>query len=263
MAEDTRYEAKTGIAQISTANSNLDGTGTIATVLTANSNGTLIKSVLIKATGDTSKGMIRFFIYDGTNTRLFFEVEVPEINQDSADTKSFETQVILDFKLEVEYQLRVSTENADTFNVFAEGMDWSYYAPRVQADMTELVAANGIVEISTANSNLDGSGTLGTLITAGTSATYKGMSLRSITVKAESKPGTGMIRFFINDGETSYLFTELYVPDHGRSGVDESYERTVTFDDQLDIQSNYLVKVSTQAADIFDVSCDATNWNYA
>ena len=196
---------------------------------------------------------------------MFFEVEVPEINQNSADTKAFETQIILNFKLEAEYELRVSTENADTFNVFAEGMEWAYFAARVQADMTELTGSNGLVEISTANSNLDGTGTLGTLITAGTSASYKGMSLRSITVKAEGKPGTGMIRFFIGDpeAEVDYLFTELYVPDHGRSGVDESYERTITFDDQLDIQANYIVKVSTQAADTFDVSCDATNWNYA
>jgi hypothetical protein len=53
MAAETQYTANTGMVKISTANSNLDGSGTLGTVLTGASNGTLIKTVTVKATSNT------------------------------------------------------------------------------------------------------------------------------------------------------------------------------------------------------------------
>ncbi len=72
MAAETQYTAKTGLAQISVANSSLSGAGNIIypttsyntwSVLTGSTNGTLIKSVTCKATGIPSQGMIRLWIY--------------------------------------------------------------------------------------------------------------------------------------------------------------------------------------------------------
>ena len=45
--------ANTGFVTISTANSNLDGTGTTALLLTAGNNGTLVKTLIIKAQNNT------------------------------------------------------------------------------------------------------------------------------------------------------------------------------------------------------------------
>ena len=64
MAAETQYTPNTGLATINTANSNVDGSGTLGTVLTADANkkGTFIKSVTVKASTDTAQGMVRLFI---------------------------------------------------------------------------------------------------------------------------------------------------------------------------------------------------------
>ena len=126
MAAETQYTANTGMVTISTANSNLDGTGTLGTLLTAASNGTLINSITCKAQGNTTQGMIRLFIYDGTNTRLVQEIEVPAVTKSGQD-HSFETTIQCDFRLKSGDVFKVSTQNAETFNVIANAVNWAYY----------------------------------------------------------------------------------------------------------------------------------------
>ncbi|MEK6616874.1 MAG: hypothetical protein AABZ32_12350 [Bacteroidota bacterium] len=73
MAAETQYTANTGMAVISTANGETDGSGTLGTVLTSpasGASGTLVKTVTIKAQGNTTHGMVRLFVYDGDTTRL-------------------------------------------------------------------------------------------------------------------------------------------------------------------------------------------------
>jgi len=130
MAEETHYTANTGLVTISTANSNLDGSGTLSNLLTGANNGTLIKSVFIKAQGNTQSGMIRLFVHDGSNSNLLHEVRVPENAQTSVN-KAFEIQLILNITLKAGHKLKVSTEQSDTFNIIAEGMDWSYFSTSV------------------------------------------------------------------------------------------------------------------------------------
>jgi len=65
-----------GVAAVSTANTNRDGTGTIETVLTAGSSGTLIKEILCKATGDPADSVVTIFLHDGTNYWLFDEFDL-------------------------------------------------------------------------------------------------------------------------------------------------------------------------------------------
>lgn len=119
-----------GIAAISTANTNRDGTGTIGTVLTAGASGSRVDALLIKATGTTTAGMIRFFIHDGTNTRLLNEVPVLAVTP-SGTAPAWEVQMngntmsqLFPIILPTGYSLRASTNNAETFNVFAVGGDF-------------------------------------------------------------------------------------------------------------------------------------------
>ncbi|MBK7128757.1 MAG: hypothetical protein IPH66_05240 [Crocinitomicaceae bacterium] len=257
MAEETQYTANTGIVTISAANSNLDGGGTTYTLITGASNGTLVKSISIKAVGNTDMGMIRFYVGE----KIFLEVPVPATRY-SANTPTFETQVTLDMTLKSGSAIVVSTEKANTFNIFAEGMDWAYYASSVRPDTTQTTANNGRALVNTANSNLDGTGTLGTIYTCGTPATYKGSSIRSITIKSIVSVTSGMIRIFLQKASTKYLFTEVMVDTETLSSIDEAFERTILFDDDLDLQAGMSVLASTQVANSFKIQAEGTDWNY-
>src|SRR5687767_12235388 len=110
MAEETQYTANTGLVQISTANSSLSGSGTLGTVITGASNGTLIKTVLIKAIANTTEGMIRLFVDDnsGSNIRLIKEIPVPAVTKASIN-KAFEIRVNLNFLLKSGFLLKAGT----------------------------------------------------------------------------------------------------------------------------------------------------------
>ncbi|MGZ3949110.1 MAG: hypothetical protein ACXVDZ_12200 [Bacteroidia bacterium] len=124
--ERVKYTANTGMGLISAANTNLDGSGTVVTILTAASNGTLIETVTVKATQTTTRGMVRLFVYDGTNSKtLIHEVQVPPTTASALD-HSFVARVPLNLNLKSGYSLLASTQNAETFQVIAEGLDWTY-----------------------------------------------------------------------------------------------------------------------------------------
>src|ERR1043166_6273844 len=120
MAAETQYTVQLGMQQVTTANSNLDGTtGTYSsTILTGASNGTLITKVTVKATVTTTEGMVRLFVTGGGNTRLILEIPVDAIKPDSND-EAFERTVELNFPLQSGYTLKASTQNGETMNVFA------------------------------------------------------------------------------------------------------------------------------------------------
>lgn len=121
---------KCGIGQISTANTNRDGTGTIGTIFTAGASGSRIDAINIKATGTTTAGMIRLFIHDGADARLLTEVPVIALTP-SGTLPSWEAQLntntmtqVLPLVLPTGYSLRAATNNAETFNVIALGGDF-------------------------------------------------------------------------------------------------------------------------------------------
>lgn len=116
---------KAWVVQISTANTALDGSGTVGTLATAGTNGSLIELVRIKAAGTVTNGMIRLFIHDGTNFRLYKEVAVTATTP-SGTVQAFEAEYTPteDLVLQSGWSLRCSTNNAETFNVFATGGDY-------------------------------------------------------------------------------------------------------------------------------------------
>lgn len=121
---------KCGIGQISTANTNRDGTGTIGTIFTAGASGSRIDAISLKAVGTTTAGMVRLFIHDGTNARLLTELPVTAITP-SATLPAWEAQLntnsmsqVLPILLQSGHSLRASTHNAETFNVIAIGGDF-------------------------------------------------------------------------------------------------------------------------------------------
>lgn len=261
MAEETQYTANTGMVTISTANRFLDGTGTTATLIQGASLGTLVKSITIKAQTNTTRGMIRFFMYDGVNTRLFLEVDVFPIIK-SASNPAFEAHIPIYCTISSSTRILVSTENAETFNVIAQGLNWGYYSTSVRPDTTQNISSTSSFVVSTANSNLDGTGTLTKIYTAGSPGTYKGSSIRTITIKSTVNVTSGMIRLFIDNTSTKRLYSEIPVNTMTKSAIDESFEYQLVFDDDFDLQADYLLYASTQNAESFCVTTEASDYLY-
>jgi hypothetical protein len=126
MAASPAYAAtpRTERAALSASNTNRDGTGTIINLFTAGANGSRVERITISATGTTTAGMIRFYLFDGTNTDLWREVTVSAITP-SATVLAFTTQLAsLAYILGTGKSIRVSTHNAENFRVIAEGGDF-------------------------------------------------------------------------------------------------------------------------------------------
>jgi len=261
MAAETQYTANTGMVSISTANTNLDGTGTLGTVLTASAAGTagtLIKSVTVKATGNTTQGMVRLFIYDGTNTRLVAEIEVPAVTK-GANDPAFEVRMETNFALKALEELRASTEKAESFNVIAEGLNWAYYASSVRSETTKYTANTGVVSIATANTNLDGTGTLGDVLTAASNGTL----IQSVMVKAIVSTTAGMIRLFLYDGSSTKLLMEVPVSATTQSATAHTFARKITFNGNgLILKSGWHLKASTEKAENHTIAAEGLDITY-
>ncbi len=113
------------LAQVSTANTNLDGTGAIASLIAGATDGTMITRVTVKAEVTTSAGMIRFFVKDGANVWLVHEVDVTAITQ-GATTKTFSAIVeeLAGLCLGSAQELQASTEKGETFTIMVEAGDF-------------------------------------------------------------------------------------------------------------------------------------------
>jgi hypothetical protein len=114
-----------GLGQVTAANTARDGTGTIATIFTAGANGSRIDWIEITATGTTTTNVVRLFLNDGTNNRLLDEVLVTAITP-STSTEVFRQQIVYNnpLVLPTGWSLRASTNNAETYNIFAFGGDF-------------------------------------------------------------------------------------------------------------------------------------------
>jgi hypothetical protein len=112
------------LIQISTANTNRDGTGTLGTFVTGTAGGIVIEQITITATGTTTAGMIRFFLSvdGGTNKRLIYEQQVSaQIPSATVPAFSIESVPLNGLVLlTTNTILYVSTEKAETFNVLAQ-----------------------------------------------------------------------------------------------------------------------------------------------
>lgn len=113
-----------GVALINAANTNRDGTGTLGTVWTAGAAGGRIDEIRIKAAATTTAGMVRLYVSDGTNHRLFEEQPVAAITP-SATVESAEYVLTYNnLVLKAGETLRASTHAAEAFNVHAFGGDF-------------------------------------------------------------------------------------------------------------------------------------------
>lgn len=116
----TRYES----ASISTANTNTDGTGTIVDLATGGANGSRIDSIVVKAVGDVTDGMVRFFLWDGAAYDLYYELPIPATDGDALTPYYTATAQLPTSYLSNAKKIGVSTNNAEAFTVFANLTDF-------------------------------------------------------------------------------------------------------------------------------------------
>ncbi len=111
------------MGQVTAANANRDGSGTIVTLGAAPAAGSRLDGVIVQAAGTTTAGMVRLYIHDGAVARLFLEVPVVAVTP-SATQPAWGAQInqntmsqLFPLILPSGFSLRASTHNAETFNV--------------------------------------------------------------------------------------------------------------------------------------------------
>jgi hypothetical protein len=112
---------------VSTANTNRDGTGTVGTVITAGTNGTRIDRIRVQAIVTTTAGMVRLFLYDGSNYWALEEVPSAAATV-SATVRGSATDIIFGdvrpLALPNGWSIVASTHNAEAHTVTAYGSDF-------------------------------------------------------------------------------------------------------------------------------------------
>jgi hypothetical protein len=109
---------------IATANTNRDGSGTVATLITGASTGTRIAELVIKARVTTTAGQVRVFLHDGTSFFAFDEIAVAAATvsatvQGTRVSTTYNNLVLPS----ASWSVRVSTEKAESIDVIALGAD--------------------------------------------------------------------------------------------------------------------------------------------
>ena len=120
--------AATGVGIVSEANPDLDGSGRIVNLFTASSSakGAIINTITIKALGCVHEGTIRLFLSnDDSDWFLIREISIPQTVQSGFDP-SFKAVLPMEFYLQAGYSIGAATENAESFAITVEALDWLY-----------------------------------------------------------------------------------------------------------------------------------------
>lgn len=110
----------TGMATVSVANSNRDGTGTLATVYTAGSS-TYLLGVRIVAQGTTTDGMVRIFLDNGLGAIMLVKEIVVAAVTPSATVPTYSFVGSLGYTIPKDFIVKASTEKAESINVIISG----------------------------------------------------------------------------------------------------------------------------------------------
>lgn len=134
MAASPNFSAtpRVAIGALSAANTNRDGTGTLVTVFTAGASGSRVDSIVIQATATTTAGMVRLYLHDGTDARLYDEVPVIAVTPGAsapAWSVALGNNAPLStgrypLMLPTGFSLRAAPHNAEAFLVHAMGGDF-------------------------------------------------------------------------------------------------------------------------------------------
>lgn len=115
-----------GSANVSSANTNRDGTGVITALLTGGSSGTKVTSIAAQAAVTTTAGMVRIFLStdSGSTWRLFDELSIASATVSASVKGTRITATYGDLVLaDSTHRLGCTTHASESINVFAFGGD--------------------------------------------------------------------------------------------------------------------------------------------
>lgn len=116
-----------GMAAVSVANANRDGTGTIVDCITAPAAGCRVERIVAKATGDPADSIVTIFVDDGTGYELFDEIDLGNPAAASATVTGYRaTQSYSDFYLKSGWKLGfaiTATPTSGVVNCWATAVD--------------------------------------------------------------------------------------------------------------------------------------------
>lgn len=111
-----------GMAQVSVANTNRDGTtGTYVTLLTAGASGTRVAEIVTQGAVTTTAGMVRLFLTDGTTTRMFDEISIAAATVSATVKGNRVSTTYNNLVIPSGWSIRASTHNGEAINVWALG----------------------------------------------------------------------------------------------------------------------------------------------
>lgn len=106
----------------------------------------------------------------------------------------------------------------------------------------------GIGSLSSSNTNLNGSGTLVTVFSAGAS----GSKINEVVVQATGTVTAGIVRIFVHDGTSGYLFDEFPITATIPSSSSSAFRLNRIYDN-LVIPTGYSLRATTANAETFNV----------
>ncbi len=116
----------------------------------------------------------------------------------------------------------------------------------------------GAVAISTANANRDGTGTIGTVFTAGAN----GSRISKIQIKATVTTTAGTIRLFIYTGSVYFLWREITTSAITVSATLPAFEYTLRLigEDALNLPTGYSLRASTEKAENYNIIAEGGDY---
>lgn len=112
---------------------------------------------------------------------------------------------------------------------------------------------SGAVVISTANPNRDGTGTIGTVLTAGTS----GSRIDALDIQAVGTTTAGMVRLFLHNGTAAFLLAEIPVQANTPSATAPAWSVQVNSNNNMNfpliMATGFSLRASTEKAESFNV----------
>lgn len=107
--------------------------------------------------------------------------------------------------------------------------------------------------ISTANASRTGSGTIGTIFTAGSN----GSRIDKIVIHAQATVTAGALRFFIHDGTNYFLFKEIPVVAITPAATTPAFSAVLSQEIEttlpLILPTGYSLRASTEKAESFNI----------
>jgi hypothetical protein len=112
------------------------------------------------------------------------------------------------------------------------------------------VPRHAAAAISTANTNRDGTGTIGTIFTADAS---DGSEIERIVIEATGTTTAGVVRLFIHNGSTAFLEREVLVGAITPSATVAAFRREIV--QRITLGAGWSLRAATHNAETFNIHC--------